>query len=188
MFVLRVNKEVVLQLRDESHAQESYDLIKKNKHLRDWMQWYDVMKTITDSANNIEGNIEDWEMKTDYHLGIFYEGGMVGMISLHGINYNAHKAAIGYWLDKDYEGKGIITSSVRTLLEYGFNELGLNRIEIGAAVSNERSRAIPESLGFKLEGILRENMYLNGTYMDMAMYGLLRSEYNKQTELKQDIL
>lgn len=183
MFVLRVNKEVILQLRDERHAQETFDLIKKNKHLREWMQWYEVVKTLKDSINNIEGNIEDWEMKTDYHLGIFYQEQMVGMISLHGINYLANKAAIGYWLDKDYEGKGIITSSVRVLLEYGFNELGLNRIEIGAAVTNTRSRLIPERLGFTLEGILRKNMLLNGVYLDMAMYGMLKSEYKELNDL-----
>ena len=179
MFVLRVNRDVILQLRDESHAQETYDLIKKNKHLREWMQWYEVVKSIKDSINNIEGNIEDWEMKTDYHLGIFYQDQMVGMISLHGVNYLANKASIGYWLDKDYEGKGIITSSVRVLMEYGFDELGLNRIEIGAGVTNERSRAIPEKLGFTLEGILRENMLLHGKYIDMALYAMLKSEYKK---------
>jgi ribosomal-protein-serine acetyltransferase len=183
MFVLRVNREVTLQLRDERHAQETFDLIKKNKHLRDWMQWYEVVKTLKDSINNIEGNIEDWEMKTDYHLGIFYHEQIVGMISLHGINYLANKAAIGYWLDKDYEGKGIITSSVRVLMEYGFNELGINRIEIGAAVTNTRSRLIPERLGFKLEGILRENMLLNGMYLDMAIYGMLKSEYKELNDL-----
>ena len=179
MFVLRVNRDVILQLRDESHAQETYDLIKKNKHLRDWMQWYEVVKSIKDSINNIEGNIEEWEMKTDYHLGIFYQDQMVGMISLHGINYLANKASIGYWLDKDYEGKGIITNSVKVLMEYGFDELGLNRIEIGAGVTNERSRAIPEKLGFTLEGILRENMLLHGKYIDMALYAMLKSEYKK---------
>ena len=183
MFVLRVNRDVILQLRDETHAQETFDLIKKNKHLRDWMQWYEVVKSLKDSINNIEGNIEDWEMKTDYHLGIFYQDQMVGMISLHAINYLANKAAIGYWLDKDYEGKGIITSSVKVLMEYGFNELGLNRIEIGAGVPNTRSRAIPEKLGFKLEGIMRENMLLNGQYIDMALYAMLKSEYKEINEL-----
>jgi ribosomal-protein-serine acetyltransferase len=182
MFVLRVNRDVTLKLRDESHAKETFDLIKKNKHLRDWMQWYEVVKTIDDSINNIEGNIEDWEMKTDYHLGIFYGTEMVGMISLHGINYMVHKAAIGYWLDRDYEGKGIITDSVKVLIDYAFDELGLNRIEIGAAVTNQRSRAIPEKLGFTQEGILRENMLLNGTYIDMALYAMLKSEYKKTND------
>jgi ribosomal-protein-serine acetyltransferase len=46
-------------------------------------------------------------------------------------------------------------------------------------VTNERSRAIPEKLGFTLEGILRENMLLHGKYIDMALYAMLKSEYKK---------
>jgi ribosomal-protein-serine acetyltransferase len=177
MFELKVNEKVTLRLRDETHAQETYDLIKHNPGLREWMIWYDKVLTTQDSLDNIEANIDDYEMKTDYHLGIFYEGAMVGMISLHAVNYVVNKAAIGYWLAKDHEGKGIVTESVKRLLEFAFEELRLNKVEIGVGVTNEKSRKIPEKLGFTLEGILRENIRLHGQYIDMAWYGILRREF-----------
>jgi ribosomal-protein-serine acetyltransferase len=177
MFELRVNENVVLRLRDESHAQETFDLIRSNPQLREWMQWYDMVRTVEDSINNIETNIDEWAMKTDLHLGIFYRERVVGMISLHSISTLANKAAIGYWIAATHEGAGIVTASVLALLDYGFNELGLNKIEIGAAVSNEKSRRIPEKLGFKLDGICRENLLLNGRYHDMALYSLLKREH-----------
>jgi ribosomal-protein-serine acetyltransferase len=180
MFELQVNEKVLLRLRDESHAVETFDLIKANPHLSEWMVWYDKVQTIEDSLANIEANIEDWDLKTDYHLGIFYDEMMVGMISLHAINYVVNKAAIGYWLARDYEGRGIVTQSVEALLTFAFEELRLNKIEIGAGVTNHRSRRIPEKLGFALEGVHRESIRLHGQYIDMAMYGLLSREYRSR--------
>lgn len=178
MFELKVNEDVQLRLRDESHAKETFWLIRKNEdHLRPWMKWIDKVESVNDSLANIEANIEDWELKTDLHLGIFRGELLVGMISLHNIDYLNQKAYIGYWLDEDNEGRGIITDSVRCLIEYGFTELELNRIEIRAGVHNEKSRAVPERLGFKPEGTLRAAEYVNGEFIDMAVYGLLKDEY-----------
>jgi ribosomal-protein-serine acetyltransferase len=180
MFELHVNENVQLRLRDESHAKETYWLIKKNEeHLRPWMKWIDKVESLKDSISNIEMNIEEWDMKTDLHLGIFRDEVMVGMISLHDINYLDHKAYIGYWLDEDNEGRGIMTDSVRALIEYGYAELELNRIEIRAGVNNLRSRAIPERLGFRQEGVIREAEYVNGIFIDLAIYGLLKDEYHQ---------
>jgi len=178
MFELKVSDRVQLKLRDESHAKETYWLIKKNEeHLRPWMKWIDKVESVDDSIANIELNIEEWELKTDLHLGIFRDELIIGMISLHNIDYLNHKAYIGYWLDEDNVGRGIMTDAVRTLIEYGYAELELNRIEIRAGVHNLKSRAIPERLGFVQEGIIREGEYLNGAFVDLAVYGLLRTEY-----------
>ena len=101
---------------------------------------------------------------------------LVGMVSLHNINYIMHTAAIGYWLDEDNVGRGIITDAVKTMIRYAFDELAINRIEIRAAVGNIKSRAIPERLGFRQEGILRQAECVNGIFMDMAVYVLLKSD------------
>ena len=178
MFELAVNEHVTLRMRDESYAMETFWLIKKNEsHLRPWMKWIDKVESLKDSIANIALNIEEWEMKTDLHLGILSEDRMVGMISLYHIDYLNHTAYIGYWLDKDNVGKGIMTDSVRAVIEYGYTELELNRIEIRAGTENVKSRAIPERLGFKYEGTIREAEYVNGEFIDLAIYGLLRSEY-----------
>ncbi len=177
MFELRVNDRVVLRLRDESHAKETYWLIKKNdEHLRPWMRWIDSVESVKDSMANIEANIEDWELKTDLHLGVFRDELLVGMVSLHNINYLMHTAAIGYWLDEDNVGRGIITDAVKMMIRYAFDDLAINRIEIRAAVGNVKSRAIPERLGFRQEGILRQAECVNGIFMDMAVYGLLKQD------------
>lgn len=89
-----------------------------------------------------------------------------------------HRSAqIGYWLGKDYQGRGIMTRAVIALVEYGFNRMGLNRVEIHAAVQNEKSRSMPEKLGFLNEGCIRQAEWLYDHYVDHMVYGMLAEEW-----------
>ena len=83
---------------------------------------------------------------------------------------------IGYWLGQEYNGKGIMTKSVRELIEVGHMYYALDRIEIRCAVENTRSRAIPERLGFKHEGTIRHAAKVYDRYQDHVVYGLLKSD------------
>lgn len=69
-----------------------------------------------------------------------------------------------------------MTSAVREMVFVGFNDFGLNRIEIQCATINAKSRAIPERLGFIQEGVLRSSEKVNGRFLDHAVYGLLKIE------------
>ena len=115
-----------------------------------------------------------------FQCGIWYEGTLVGVIGLHEINHTHRKTSLGYYLDKQFECHGIMTQAVEALIKYCFEELDLNRIEISAAVNNEKSRAIPERLGFTREGMLRDNELLNGIYSSSYIYSLLKSEYDQK--------
>ena len=70
-----------------------------------------------------------------------------------------------------------MTRAVAALLRHGFRDLKLNRIEIRAGVRNRRSRAIPERLGFRREGTLRQAERLAERTVDHAVYGLLAEEW-----------
>ncbi len=72
-----------------------------------------------------------------------------------------------------------MTKALNALIQYGFEELGLNRIQIKVAVENKKSRALPERLGFTQEGIIRQAEWLYDHYVDHVMYGLLADEWNK---------
>ncbi|MCP1133523.1 GNAT family N-acetyltransferase [Paenibacillus polysaccharolyticus] len=94
------------------------------------------------------------------------------------IDLGNRKAEIGYWLGQEYEGNGLITKAVNVLIEHAFEQLGLNKVEIGAATDNRRSRAIPEKLGFQREGELRDYEFLNGRFLHRVMYGLRTEEWH----------
>jgi ribosomal-protein-serine acetyltransferase len=81
----------------------------------------------------------------------------------------------------EFEGKGLVTKTCRALIDYAFNELGLNRMIISCATENQKSRAVPERLGFTQEGILRQSEWLRDHFVDMVVYGLLASEWRVES-------
>lgn len=93
------------------------------------------------------------------------------------MNWANKSTSIGYWLGERYQGKGIMTKSCKSFIEYAFKELNLNKIEIRCAEQNFRSRAIPERLGFVKEGIIREAEWLNDHFVSHVVYGILAREW-----------
>jgi ribosomal-protein-serine acetyltransferase len=64
---------------------------------------------------------------------------------------------IGYWIRSSCAGKGFMTEAINALTQYAFKQLGMKRIAITCDINNERSKKIPEQLGYSLEGILKSN-------------------------------
>jgi RimJ/RimL family protein N-acetyltransferase len=73
-------------------------------------------------------------------------------------------------------GKGAGTFAVREMVRHGFNNLNLRRIELGVLASHAHALAVYEKVGFVREGVKRQAVYKNGTYVDLIMMGLLRNE------------
>jgi ribosomal-protein-serine acetyltransferase len=101
--------------------------------------------------------------------------GVVGFLPIDRVN---RCGEIGYWLAEQARGRGVMTQCCRFVVRYGFLTLDLHRIQIAAGTENLQSRAIPERLGFRLEGILRGRENLYGTFVDHALYSLLRSDFD----------
>ena len=76
-------------------------------------------------------------------------------------------------------GRGIVLNSVKKLIDFAFNELGLNRLQIKCAVGNEKSKKIPQKLNFKFEGVERAGELLSDeNFTDLEIYSLLRKEHS----------
>lgn len=177
-FEIKINEKLSLKIRSIDEAEVFFALSDKNReHLRPWLPWVDVTLSSGDTKKYLEAMLEKFEKKTGADFGIWYEGAWVGAMGFNKIDHVNEHADIGYWLDKDYEGKGIMTESVKALINYGFDDLKLHRIEINCDALNLRSKRIPEKLGFKLEGVLRGNHKRNGEFSDGLVYGLLSSEW-----------
>jgi ribosomal-protein-serine acetyltransferase len=104
------------------------------------------------------------------------DGAIVGMVGFHRFDWANRATSIGYWLAADHEGRGLMTEAVRALVEYAFETRGLHRIEIAAAVDNARSRAIPERLGFREEGVRRDAERHGERYLDLVLYARLATD------------
>ncbi|WP_270322003.1 GNAT family N-acetyltransferase [Weissella confusa] len=87
-------------------------------------------------------------------------------------------AEIGYALNKDYWGKGIMTEALIAGIKIGFETLGLNRIQTDHAPENIGSGRVMEKAGMQYEGTLRQFERLpNGQYVDSKIYSILSSDY-----------
>ena len=118
-----------------------------------------------------------WEAGKFLTLITSERDGLVGAVSLH--NNAAHRRGeLGFWVGLPFWNRGYATEASGALLDFGFNELDLNRIQARHMTRNPSSGRVMEKLGMKPEGIQRQDTLLRGTFEDIAMHAILRSERN----------
>ncbi|PSQ27369.1 GNAT family N-acetyltransferase [Halobacteriales archaeon QS_9_68_17] len=106
------------------------------------------------------------------------DGDVLGTVSLFDIE-DGH-AEIGYWLTPDVHGDGVMTEAARLLVRYAFEELRLHRVRGRALATNEPSKRVLRNCGMQEEGVMREAEHVNGEYVDMVYFGVLREECENQ--------
>jgi RimJ/RimL family protein N-acetyltransferase/uncharacterized protein (DUF952 family) len=90
---------------------------------------------------------------------------------------DTYRSDVGLWIGKAYQDKGYGTSVVRQLVDYGFERLGLEKIEATVFVGNWASRRVFEKNGFQLEGSIRKAVCKRGEFLDEWLFGILKEEY-----------
>jgi ribosomal-protein-serine acetyltransferase len=179
---ITIDDSTKLEMTSIKHSPFLFDAINKNRaHLSEFLPWVKNMQSINDFDNYIKNCELLYEEKKEVSFVIILNENPVGRIGLHHLNLQNKIAAIGYWLTKEAQGKGIIHQSCKKLIDYGFNELGLNRIEIKCASENYKSQAIPEKFNFQKEGIMRQAEFVNETFLDIILYSILKNEWTEKT-------
>jgi ribosomal-protein-serine acetyltransferase len=178
MFSLKLSDELELRLLEERHTDELFALVDQNrKHLRRWLPWLDNNTSANDTRIFIKTALDQFANNSGLVAGIWRQDRIVGVISYNAVDWQNRIAHIGYWIAEGFQGRGIVTKACKALIDYAFNELELNRIEIRCATGNKRSCAIPQKLGFTQEGVVRQAEWLYDRFVDHLVYGLLRSEW-----------
>lgn len=178
MFSLIVDDQIQLNLLEERHAEALFVLVDEQRaYLRKWLPWLDDNRTPADSKAFIKSSLEQFARNDGFQVAIRYQGQLVGVIGYLAIAWATRSTEIGYWLAEPFQGRGIMSRACRFLVGYAFNELGLNRVQIHCAVENRKSCAIPERLGFKNEGILRQSGWLYDHFIDHVVYSVLAEEW-----------
>ncbi len=159
-------------------AEELFSLIDQcRQYLREWLPWVDATQNIRDTKLFIETVLKQHASNNGFQAGIWFDEKLVGVIGFHRMDWLNRSTSVGYWLGKQFQGQGIMTKSVKKLVDYSFGEINLNRVEIRCAVQNHKSRAIPERLGFVNEGCAREAEWLYNHYVDHTIYGMLARDW-----------
>ena len=116
------------------------------------------------------------------NLLILVDSTPVGTIGFSGLDWEADRAEIGYWIAPDHHRQGYGTDATERVVAYGFDQLGLHKIEARVFAFNEPSRRLLESVGFTREGVHRDRIFVDGDYRDTYWYGLLEDEWRSQTD------
>ena len=87
---------------------------------------------------------------------------------------------LGYALHPDWWGNGYATDAARTMLDFGFRDLGLHRISVAIGPENTASIAVAQRLSFQYEGHIRHHVYTNDAWRDSLLYSLLEHEWQAQ--------
>lgn len=179
VFMFVIDPSTGLRVLREADAEELFALTDANRaYLRRWLPWVDLVQNEEDSHSFIATVAAQHKEGRGPTFGVLRDGALVGVIGYLPLDRVNRCGEIGYWLAEHAQGRGTMTDCCRFVVRYGFLTLDLNRIQIAAGTENRASRAIPERLGFGFEGILRGRENLYGTFIDHAMYSLLRREFD----------
>lgn len=155
---------------------------------------YEIAKTVINIPHPYEDGVAElwidstydaWTRGRSLHLAVTLkeedeEGRrpLIGAIGLE-FNHQSRFAELGYWLGVPYWNKGYTTEAARALVAYGFETLRLNRIQARHMTNNPASGRVMQKIGMTYEGTHRQAAFRFGEYHDLAMYSILRSEYER---------
>jgi RimJ/RimL family protein N-acetyltransferase len=105
-------------------------------------------------------------------------GRYIGGCSINDVDWKNSVATIGIFIgDKNYRGKGYGADAMGVLLKFIFLQMNINKVRLIVYSFNKNAIKMYEKMGFKVEGILRQEMYRDGAYHDKIAMGILREEF-----------
>ncbi len=181
--ILKVDSDVELRQLAEQDAAPLFRLIDRNRsYLRQWLPWLDDTTTVIDTLQFINAVTNRAFENKGYTFGILHRGVLAGVIGQHEMDHANRSAELGYWLDGDRQGLGIMTRAATRVVEFAFGEQDCHRVVLRCAAENDRSRGIPERLGFVQEGMLRDAEWLYDHFVDLAVYSMLKRDWINRPE------
>lgn len=142
---------------------------------------WEAHRSIGDSRAYLRYMLRRYRAHEPASWGIEYAatGQIIGTIGFMWIQQDNASAEVGYSLSHDYWNRGIMTEALGAVIQYGFDELHLNRIEAQHEVTNPASGAVMRKCHMQKEGTLRSRLFNKGHYVDVDLYAILRKDYNR---------
>ena len=164
-------RKITLDYVEDMHQYGSDDEVSK------YVTW-NTHETISDTKGFVEFVLSKYENNEVAPWGIESkeDGKFIGTIDFVWWQPNHKIAEIGYVLSKDYWGKGLISEAAKKIIQFGFEEMDLVRIQARCNIENIGSARVMEKAGMSFEGIIRKGIYAKGEHHDLKMYSILKEE------------
>jgi ribosomal-protein-serine acetyltransferase len=173
-----VDHELKLRSFQTSDVSQLFACVSANRaHLREFLPWVDATLKEADSLAFIDTTIKQQTAQEGMAMGIFLNDQLIGSIGMHTWDHRLKKCEIGYWLVEDRQNQGYMYRSAVAFLDFLFHRLELNKVEIRFLPFNSRSGSLAQKLGGKVEGVLRDNYKINGSFEDTVVIGILNKEW-----------
>jgi RimJ/RimL family protein N-acetyltransferase len=166
---------ITLKPVEEADAIELFSLLHES-NVTDTILW-DGPESL-DSLKRGLREREEWVRAGKCHQFTVIESGSgkrIGSIDIRPYD-EPFRGDMGLWIGPPFQGKGYATSAVKRILKYGFETLGMQKIEAKIFVGNIASRRVFEKCGFQLEGTIRRAEIKRGKFVDEWLFGILKEE------------
>lgn len=148
-------------------AKDIFNAIDTNRpYFEKWLPFVPFTKSVKDSLEYILSVINSKELVYTIREGETF----LGIIGFKETNLEKKITELGYWLKEEFQGRGIMTKATKILCDNAFKERGIKRIIIKVEVGNHKSKAIPERLGFVLQGIDKDTFCYNKIVESYVFY------------------
>lgn len=167
-----------IRLIGKEDLENFYSLISDNRQRLEVFFAGTVAKTRTlaDTQNYFSEILKKADEKTYLPFVIVTDGRLAGFIDVKNIDWNIPKGELGCFIDSNYAGKGITKKAFSKLVDHLFSDFGFNKLFLRTHESNISAKALAESCGFEVEGILRRDYKTTtGELVDLIYYGRVKN-------------
>jgi Acetyltransferases, including N-acetylases of ribosomal proteins len=149
------------------------------KEISVWMSWCHAGLAREETANFIMSRAEAWSNDVEYSFAVFdaATNEFLGSLGLNYLKREYQMVNLGYWMKTSQTGRGVATRATRLGARFALEQLGLQRVEIIAAVGNLASQRVAEKAGAKLEGVLRKRLLIHGQSSDAVLFSLVAEDF-----------
>ncbi len=178
MFSVPVRDDVSLVLAEPRYAAEVAELIARNfDRLGQYQPWGETPPDADTMRKSLQERAEAFAQGRGVRTYIRRPGGFIGACGLR-IDVGSQSAEVGFFIDREHEGRGLASACVSVLTDLAFAEYGMVRVTLKTHVGNLRSRALAERLGFSYEGTARGGIRFGADrFEDEAVYAVLSHEW-----------
>ena len=185
-----VTDRLVLRAPRASDVPELRRLTRRNaEHLRPWepaAATGEDPTSLTAVTNRVTRQRRDWKRGDAYALLVTLrtpDEPIVGRVNLGGILRGAFlNAYVGYWIDLEHQGRGLMTEAVRGAFSFAFGVGGLHRLQIAIMPRNPASLRVMEKIGVRREGVAERFLRIAGSWEDHVIFAVTREEWEARAE------
>lgn len=174
-------KKVILRAYKNEDIEKACEFVNDFEVKRNLVLDIPFPTSLLEEKEWVENNKADKNGNYNFAIEDIDSGKYIGGCGVHRVNWLSRNCYIGIMIgDKDYWGKGYGQDAINTLLDFCFNQMNLHKVKLGVFSFNKRAIKCYEKCGFKVEGVLKEEIFRDGVYHDEYSMAIFREEYIKR--------